>query len=436
MGAAKVRHERVPYGSSHTREVEEADARMTDGVDRGGQGYKILMISPTSFFSDYGCSVRILEEARVLQRLGHEVTVCTYRNGQDVPGLTIRRTPGIPFREHYEVGSSPHKIGFDFLLFFTVLLTALRRRPDVIHAHMHEGALIGLVVGGLLHIPMVFDFQGSLTGEMMDHKFLRRDSLFYRPLCWLETAIDRLSPAIVTSSHNATRLLIEQFGCDPDRIEPVADCVDLQVFYPRRAEERAFLDHERARLGIPADRCVVVYLGLLADYQGTDALLHAAAQLLQKRADVHFLIMGFPSVEYYQGMARALGITDHVTFTGKIPYHQARDYLALGDVAVAPKLSATEGSGKILNYMALGLPTVAFDTPVSREYLEDQGFYAQPGDPASLADALHAALSRSDSRQRGTALRQMAVERYRWECAAQRILHAYNRVCQTQPVVL
>ena len=77
--------------------------------------YRILMIAPTSFFSDYGCSVRILEEVRVLQGLGNEVRICTYRNGQDVAGMSIRRTASIPFREHYEVGSSPHKIGFDFL---------------------------------------------------------------------------------------------------------------------------------------------------------------------------------------------------------------------------------------------------------------------------------------------------------------------------------
>lgn len=412
------------------------DPQMTAGAELVGQVYKILMIAPTSFFSDYGCSVRILEEARVLQRLGHEVMVCTYRNGQDVPGLTIRRTPGIPFREHYEVGSSPHKIGFDLLLFVTVLLTAIRHRPDVIHAHMHEGALIGLIVGALLRIPMVFDFQGSLTGEMLDHKFLRRDSIFYKPLYWIETIVDRQSAAIVTSSHNAKKLLTDQFGCRPDRVEPVADCVDLQVFYPPRPDEQPLLERQRASLGIPGERHVVVYLGLLADYQGTDALLQAAAQLLGRRADVHFLIMGFPSVEHYQGMARALGIADHVTFTGKIPYAHARDYLALGDIAVAPKLSATEGSGKILNYMAIGLPTVAFDTPVSREYLGEYGFYAQPGDPTSLADALHAALSEPDSRQRATVLRHLVVERYTWERAAQTILHAYDRVCQPQPVVL
>jgi glycosyltransferase involved in cell wall biosynthesis len=401
----------------------------------GGNGavqkkYRILMIAPTSFFSDYGCSVRILEEASILRAQGNQVTVCTYRNGQDIRGLAIRRTLSIPFREQYEVGSSLHKIAFDLLLFWTVLVSALRQRPDVIHAHMHEGALIGQLVGRLLRIPMIFDFQGSLTSEMLDHKFLRPNSRFYRFLRWLETTLDRRSPIILTSSHNARRLLIREFGCQPEQVLTVPDCVDTNAFYPPGQDEEAALAARKASLGIPLDRKVVVYLGLLADYQGTDALLQAAAHLRQRRDDIHFLVMGFPAVEYYQQMARNLGTDSHTTFTGKVPYQQARDLLALGDVAVGPKLSATEGSGKILNYMAMGLPTVTFDTPVSREYLGELGIYATRGDPVSLAEALLDGLFDETSRQRGTRLRHEAREAYSWDRAAQTILHAYHTVCQ------
>ena len=398
--------------------------------------YSVLMIAPTSFFSDYGCSVRILEEIRALQGLGHRVMVCTYRNGQNLPGLSIRRTPSIPFREHYEVGSSLHKVAFDFLLFWTVLFAALRQRPDVIHAHMHEGALIGLVVGRLLGIPMVFDFQGSLTAEMLDHKFLHRESLFYRPLLFLEKEANRRSPVILTSSHNARRLLIEEFGCPPDKVRAVPDCVDADAFYPPGPGEKESLAAQRAMLGIPEDRKIVVYLGLLADYQGTDVLLQAAARLLQQRDDLHFLIMGFPAVAYYQEMATRLGVFEHTSFTGKVPYELARDHLAVGEVAVAPKMSLTEGNGKVLNYMAMGLPIAAFETPVSREYLGELGIYATRGDPDSLAEAILRGLTEAETGRLGTLLRQRALEVYSWDRASETIIDAYGLVCDRQPAVL
>ena len=90
----------------------------------------------------------------------------------------------------------------------------------------------------------------------------------------------------------------------------------------------------------------------------------------------------------YQAMADKLGIADWVTFTGKIEYRDAPFYLSLGDIGVAPKISSTEGSGKLLNYMALAQPVVAYDTAVHREYLADLGVYAPVGDVAAFAQAI------------------------------------------------
>src|SRR3954462_12252077 len=59
-------------------------------------------------------------------------------------------------------------------------------------------------------------------------------------------------------------------------------------------------------------------------------------------------------------------------------------------------MSETEGSGKIPNYMAMGLPIVTFDTPVSREYLGDIGIYACFGSAEDLAASMRQALEQPD----------------------------------------
>ncbi|MBN1318072.1 MAG: glycosyltransferase family 4 protein, partial [Anaerolineales bacterium] len=347
--------------------------------------YHVLMIAPTSFFADYGCHIRILEEALVLRRLGHKVTIVTYYKGRAIADLDIVRTPPLPWRADYEVGSSRHKIAFDTYLSFTVLSTALRLKPDIIHGHIHEGALIGAPVARLLGLPLVFDFQGSMTGEMVDHHFLNPEGPFFRPARGLEWLINRLPQVILTSSTHARSMLENEFGVPAQRIQPLPDCVNADVFCPPGANSESARLALKQELGIPPERPVVIYLGLLAEYQGTSHLIKAAAGLYKKGVDAHFLIMGYPNQESYARMAQDLGVGDRVTLTGKIPYEHAPTYLSVGDVAVAPKLSATEGSGKVLNYMAMELPTVAFDTAVHREYLGDLGVYAPPGDTESLA---------------------------------------------------
>jgi glycosyltransferase involved in cell wall biosynthesis len=394
-----------------------------------------MMIAPTSFFADYGCHVRILEESRILQKLGHKVTIVTYRNGHDLPGFDIRRTLPIPWRQKYEVGSSRHKLAFDALLGAKTLSLLLRERFDLIHAHLHEGALIGLILGKLWNLPVLFDFQGSLTEEMVDHGFLKRTHPLFAPVRSLESWIDRSVLNILTSSSHARRLLIEQFNCAEERVQTLPDCVNCEMFKPASSYPAGELAALRQQFAIPDGRKVIVYLGLLAEHQGTSHLLLALQQILQKRQDLHLLLMGFPNETLYRQQAFDLGIQEHVTLTGRVPYYDAPRYLTLGDVAVAPKLSKTEGAGKLLNYMAVGLPTVAYDIPVAREYLGLEGFFAQRGDIESLAEKLLQALSlvseqEESARYLGERLRKRAMSLFDWEMAGRQIVDTYSALVE------
>ncbi len=407
----------------------------TVSIARTGDGsvtnraYRILKLAPTSFFADYGCHVRIYEEAKALGRLGSDVVICTYPAGRDPEGVRIVRSVGLPGGREIRVGSSGHKLYLDALLSVRGTRAGLRYRPDVVHAHLHEGALIGAAVSRVSGCPLVFDFQGSLTAEMIDHNFLSPTSRVFRPLRWLERTINHLADAIITSSRNAADLLVREFGCSPSRIFPVLDGVDTTVFRPfwELSEQERHL--VRSALGVPPGRKVVVYLGLLAEYQGSSHLLYAAEKVLARRADVHFLLMGYPGEARYRALAQQLGISSSVTFTGRVAYERAPRFLAAGDIAVAPKMSATEANGKLLNYMAVGLPTVAFDSPISRDVLGEAGVFAPVGDADRLAQKLLDILDDDvDAAARGRALRQRVEEHFSWDAAARQILDVYRIV--------
>ncbi|HUS13927.1 MAG TPA: glycosyltransferase family 4 protein [Chloroflexia bacterium] len=391
--------------------------------------YRILMIAPTSFFADYGGHIRILEEIRGLQARGHQITVCTYHTGNNVPGVRIRRSLDVPWRRGVQVGSSRHKLYFDAMLGLTVLRAALAARPQIVHAHMHEGALLGYPIRQLGHLPLVFDYQGSLTGEMLDHRFLQKEGPVYRPLRWFESRINYLADAVITSSENAAGLLRREFHYPAQRIFPVTDAVNTTSFQPATtpaAQARAAA--HRRELGIPPGVPVVVYLGLLAPYQGTDLLLEAARVVLATAPETRFVIMGFPGVDTYRAQAATLGISDRMVFPGRIPYAEAPEWLSMGTVAMAPKLSITEGAGKIPLYMAMGLPTVAFDTPVSREFLGPLGIYAERGSVTSLAACIAEALDHPEaSAVRGHELRTAALRDRSWNQAITRIEEVYTR---------
>jgi glycosyltransferase involved in cell wall biosynthesis len=387
-------------------------------MDDESQTLRILKIAPTPFFAHRGGHVRIYEESRALQAMGHHVEICTYHLGDDRVGLPAHRTPRIPWYTKLTAGPSWHKFYIDVLLLFKTWAVARRLRPDVLHGHLHEGAAIGWLVGRLLRIPVVGDFQGSLSGEMAAHEFIPRRGRFYRFVAHNEGWIDRLPQVAVASCTDVAQELQRRFGVR--NVVVALDGVDTETFHPN-------LDPGNMRALVPPGSRVVVYLGLLTPYQGVDHLLRAIPQVIARVPEVHFLLGGYPNEDNYRQVAQELGIAGRVSFPGRVDYDQAARYLALGEVAVGPKISETESNGKLYNYMACGLPTVAFDTPPSKEILGDLGVYAPRGDVDALANAIAGLLEEPERSQAlGQRLRQRVIEHFSWQSTAHQLIKAYD----------
>ena len=394
---------------------------------------RILIIAPTMYFSDRGCHIRIYEQARILREMGHRPTIITYHSGSDVDSKNVERIFRTPWYDKLVAGPSLHFLYMDTLLFLKCMEYVRSHRVDIIHAHLHEGAFIA----GMLtrtracgNVKYVFDAQGSLTGEMTAHGFLRDRGPIKQFWRRLESDIDNTAPFIIASSGHLMNSMINDYGVSPSRIMTISDGVDPNKFKPRYEYPRfeSTFSHLRRELGIPDERFVVVYLGGMDRYKGIYYLLESIPGVLEKNTNVHFLLMGYPGEEIVRERVLELGVESNVSISGKIPYTQAPRYLAVGDMAVAPKLLEWgEANGKLFNYMGCGLPVVALDHPTNREILGKAGVYAEMGSTTSLTEKI---LELAGDRERrcniGRKLRRLAQDRYSWKKSVDRIVRVYR----------
>lgn len=343
---------------------------------------KIVMIAPTPFFADRGCHTRIYGEIRGLQELGHRVVLVTYGLGRDMPGVETVRCFNFPWYRKLTAGPSVWKILLLPFIAHTARKTVRKIKPDIVHAHLHEGAVAARWCWLFHREPVYFfDCQGSLSGELAGHRAVRENGLIYWLVQQIEKKIDSFFPVITQSSQMKEQLV--SFGVPEDRILNAMDAVDTDLFRPTEPDAKL-----AERTGIDLSGSRVLYMGLLTEYQGADLMIRAFARTAVLEPDTQFIIIGYPNEDKYRREAEEAGIADRTIFIGKIPYEEAPAYLALSRVAVAPKISASEGDGKLYNYMSMGMGIACFDRSVSREILGDTGLYAPMKDAEKLGELL------------------------------------------------
>ena len=326
----------------------------------------VLHIAPTPFFSDRGCHIRIEGVVNCLTGLGYNNLVCTYHHGGDVDGVETRRIAPIKNYTKTEAGPSKYKLWADWKLLWLVIREVRRVRPTVIHAHLHEGLMIGLVVKLLLfwmRIPLVADMQGSLVGELETHGSFAKAKWLKWPVKLIEACLMFFAKTIVCSSNHSLVKIKDEFGLDDAKITLVQDGADSAE--KLSANERAKL---RDDLSLPSDKRVIVYSGALLESKGLSEL-QRVIYLCNQMSDVHFLIIGYPDNELRAFLSEN-NLDKSCTLLGRVAFAELPKLLQLADIAIDPKSSdAGEGSGKMLNYLACALPVLAFNSKNNREFL-------------------------------------------------------------------
>src|SRR3989344_3874874 len=134
---------------------------------------KILTIAPTPFFSDRGCHIRIYEQMKALSNQGHKIRIVSYGQGRDVNGMKIERIKPI-WQDDPLFGQSIFKRVFlDFLMIFKIIRVKKKFEPDIVHSYLHSGFLIAFISSFFSSRKIVFDCQGSLTGEIQENDLIK-----------------------------------------------------------------------------------------------------------------------------------------------------------------------------------------------------------------------------------------------------------------------
>jgi glycosyltransferase involved in cell wall biosynthesis len=274
-----------------------------------------------------------------------------------------------------------------------------------------------------LGCPFVFD-QHDLAPELYVARFGRSDTVF-RCLELLERATFRCADHVIaTNVPQAQSPLIK--GKKP------ASAVTIVANGPVLPRDITPINRPDLRRDKAFLCCWVGAMGSVDD--GVDLAIRAISHLIHDlgRRDCQFVFIGDgEAFEEVTRLAERLDLGEWVTFTGWLDHETVLTYLASADIGLQPdpKNPRTDKATavKTLEYMAYGVPVVAFDLDETRRTVGTAGVYAEPNDPRSFAAAIDGLLSEPARRRKmGDTGKQLVRDGLSWDCQRVAYIGVYD----------
>lgn len=271
----------------------------------------------------------------------------------------------------------------------------------------------------------VYD-QHDLCPELFDVRFPEGSVLLQRIFVLLERSTYRLADKVIVTNRSFREIALRRGGRDPSDVTIVRSGPRLRDMEPGclRPELRK------------GRRFLVSYLGVMGPQDGVGGLVDAISHLVHRhrRSDIHFALLGFGDcLEELRTRAHHLGLDDWITFTGRADDQMIDAYLSTADLAVAPDPSNGFNDlctmNKVVEYLAYGLPVVAFDLAETRTTAGDAALYVRGHEASDLAGAIARLLDDPPERDRmGRRGRHRFEAILAWDHAAPTYVSLYRQL--------
>jgi glycosyltransferase involved in cell wall biosynthesis len=381
-------------------------------------------------------------EARSLQQAGYTVNLIAVHDREEVKeGIHIMPLPSVRRWQRPVL----------WLLLFDM---ARKTQADLYHFHDPELLLLSLLLHWLTGKPTIYDVHEVYADFVQVKEYI--PAWLRRPLArmvgWLEPRLARWQSGLIFADDQ-----IAATFASVDRPKTTLFNFPSRQLVEKAAETRSRGAEEERSKGEEKQvgegpftihnsqfifhNCqsgpVVLYLGGMERNRGTELMMAAFERVLDRRPDARLLLVGhFMPGELEQEVredARARGIADKVTITGRVSFEQIGHYLqqaCVGWVSWQPFAKNEKNiPTKLFEYMAYGLPVVTSDLASVRPFIRQgvNGLRVKADDPVAHGEAI---LMLLENPERAWALgregQKMVATRFNWDLMELRLLGLYE----------
>jgi D-inositol-3-phosphate glycosyltransferase len=382
-----------------------------------------------------GMNVYVTEVARRLAERGVEVDVFTRAAAAGLPaqvemhpGVTVRHVTAGPYE-----GLSKEDLPGQLCAVTSGVLRAEAMRPegwyDVVHSHYWLSGQVGWLAAERWGVPLVHAMH--TMARVKNLTLAEGDCPEPEGRVIGEQQVVDAADRILANTSIEARQLVELYDADPAKVAVVHPGVDLEVFSP------VGRDGARARVGVPADKTVLLFVGRIQPLKAPDVLVRAVAAMVgatpSLRDSLQVVVCGGPSgtglahPHALEDLADELGVRDLVRFVPPVDRVRLADWYRAADLCVVPSYSESFGLVAV-EAQACGTPVVAARVGGLPTAVADgvSGRLVDGHDPLAWGAALSDAVSDRERLARWSRNAVVHASRFGWDATADATLEVYR----------
>ncbi|MFX0200062.1 MAG: glycosyltransferase family 4 protein [Candidatus Hodarchaeota archaeon] len=314
--------------------------------------------------------------------------------------------------------------------FFLSILILFKEGFDTVHAHNPPDTIfLWAFFYKLFGKKFVFDHH-DLSPEMYLARYKKKKDVIYRCLLFAEKLTCRLADRVIATNNSYKQIVIRRNGINPEKIYVVRNGPDLN---------RVILHSPEPKLKA-INKTIIGYVGNLNPQDGVDYLLRALYYLKNHRGRNDFLAILIgrgDDLLNLKKLSSELDLVENIMFTGFISDKDMLRYLSTADICVSPDpynyFTNNSTWVKVLEYMALGKPIVAFDLKETRYSAQEAALYARPNDECDFAKAIEKLMDSPDLREKmGEYGWNRIKNELSWDHVSKNLLSAYSFLEKTR----
>ena len=334
-----------------------------------------------------GISKVVYDLSHKMVKEGNEVTVVTYKDGDNVKyyendkGVEVYRVDNYMIRPNNFIDWIM-QLNFNMITKANEIMNK-NGKFDVIHAHDWLVAYSAKSIKESYNIPLISTIHATESGR--NNGIHDETQRYINDSEWMLTYE---SSEVIVNSNYMKNEVQRLFGLPYDKINVIPNGVNLQLF------SNVNIDYDFRRQYAMDNEKIILYVGRLVYEKGIQNLIAAMPKILERYHDSKLIICGRGGmIDELREQVKYLGIENKVYFAGYCDSKKMQKMYKCADVAVFP--STYEPFGIVaIESMLSGTPTIVSDVGGLNEIIEHgvTGMKSYAGNANSVADSVLALL--------------------------------------------